>query len=248
MRFNYLKALFLMGFCIVAIAAAKQTHNTGQGLGLGFKLPKKLKVSSEWLPLLNPKTTVFWKDVNGHLPDPGALLFFKNPTEDNAKLYLIRMNIKRNKSRLFQRVIAKANLELIRDGIIADDYGFAESSSDKKQKVSLHDLKEATKNTTIFFFFTPSCPHCKTQAKVLKGLDNVFPLQVGGKKLLNFEGIQRSDFAKEEDKNKFLKEGKIPTLLFVNNKINKITTISGVLTKEGIIEVAKKLNSGGSKK
>jgi thiol-disulfide isomerase/thioredoxin len=244
-RFKTRSKLLIITLCASGVIAAKKTHNTAEGLGI--KVPKNVKVSEDWIPLLNPKTDSFWKDVNGHLPDPGALLFFKKPTEDNAKLYLIRMNMKRNKARLFQRVIAKANLDLIRDGIIADDYGFSEQSKDgnKKTTVSLHDLNLALKDTNIFFFFSPHCPHCKTQAKILKGVDKVYPLQIGGKDLMHFEGLSKTDFAKDDDVKRFLKNGACPALLFVYE--NKISNISGVLTKEGIIEVVKKLKSGGSK-
>ncbi|MBC61729.1 MAG: hypothetical protein CMP11_04665 [Zetaproteobacteria bacterium] len=224
-------------------ASSKKTHNTAEDFS-GF--PKSLKeVPKDWKELLDPTTDKFWEDINGHLPEPGALKFFKSPTEENAKLYLIRMNIKRNKAKTFQKMIAKANLELIREGLIADDYGWVESDSEKS---SLHDLKRALKEFTVFFFFNPQCPHCEDQAKILKGLDNVFPQQIGGgEQKHHFEGLPKTEAAKKEDIEKFTK-GQVPTLLFVHTPSSKLTTVSGVLKAKEIIEIAEKLPKKGGNK
>ena len=219
---------------LLAASAKNNTHNTG-------KKTKRAEVPENWKQLLDPKTDKFWADSGGHLPDPGALEFFKDPNDKTARLYLQRMNMKRDLAHKFSRLLAKANLDLIREGKIADDYGFLKQDSSK----SSEDLVDQLKEFSIFFFFTPSCPHCKVQAKMLKGT-NTFPFQVGGETLMHFKGLSKTSFATDEDKKKFLKEGQVPTLLLLHNPTNRLTKINGVTPVSDLVEVARNLEKGGN--
>lgn len=116
---------------------------------------------------LDPATDEFWKEGN-HIPDQGFLLWAKDPTPENARLYLIRMNMKRNIVHILYAQQKEANLALIREGVIADDYDFL-SKEVKKEPGQNSYLRKAFADTHIFFFFSPTYQHSRRQAETLKG-------------------------------------------------------------------------------
>lgn len=195
-------------------------------------------LSKEWKDYLDPSTDEFWKEGN-HIPDQGFLLWAKNPTKENARLYLIRMNMKRNLIHIMYEQQKEANLALIKEGVIADDYDFL-SKEVKKDRPKL-DLKKSLADTHIFFFFSPTCSHCQRQAHDLKGLQNVTPLQVIGDNLTHFPDLPDSVWAEKDDLEKHKIKDSVPVLLIYNNRNHKMLKISGFQSMDNIIKASGEL-------
>lgn len=235
--------LFLfLGVSSVGISDRRVTTNKGNVSSPKnderVALPPNLKVPIEWQKLLDPTQDEFWNEGN-FKPDQGFLIWAKNPTIENAKLYLIRMNAKRNTVNIMQKQQEAANKELISQGIIANDYDFLTSQTGKiVQSSSDAELKD----TQIFLMFHPTCPHCKRQAQILKGMKNVTPMQVAGD-LVELEGLPPSIFADKEDIKKYAPDMTVPVLLIYSSKSNAMTVLKGVHTIEEIKEVAHALQN-----
>lgn len=193
----------------------------------------------EWKLYLDPSKDDFWREGN-HIPDQGFLLWAKNPTKENARLYLIRMNMKRNLLHLMYAQQKEANIALIKEGVIADDYDFLSKEVKKPNKSTFNIAKELA-DTHIFFFFSETCPHSRRQAEVLRGLQNVTPLQVNGKKLFNFEDLPETLWAEKEDVEKHNVKNSVPVLLIYNNKTNKMLRLIGFQTMDSLIKASKEV-------
>ncbi len=124
------KKCLLLGVVIAIMLDGKSyadkrvTTTTGNVLERSVvKIPSNLQVPEQWKALLNPQTDDFWNEGN-FKPDQGFVIWAKNPTIENAKLYLIRMNAKRDRLHIMQQQQDQANKELIKLGVIANDYDF----------------------------------------------------------------------------------------------------------------------------
>lgn len=205
-----------------------------------IKIPRGLNIPSEWEKFLNPAYEDFWNEGN-FKPDAGFMLWARNPTKENAKRYLIRMNIKRNVIFKMQQQQEEVNRELIKQGIISDDYDFLKSQKSPIQTIqSLHPSK-LTKDVHLYFFFHPDCHHCKKQAENLKGSQNVIPLQVGGTVILNHDGLPKSGWAQKDDLKRYVPKGRVPVLLLFDHKQKKTLSVEGVYTIDEINVIAKKM-------
>ena len=197
-------------------------------------LPNVASVPKEWKPFLDPSNDDFWREGN-HIPD--LLLWAKNPTKENAKLYLMRMNMKRNLLHKMYEQQKEANIELIKEGLIADDYDFLSQGIGQKSQTKT-DLQTSLADTHIFFFYSPTCMHSRRQADVLRGLQNVTPLQVGGNLLMHFNALPESLWAEKEDLEKHKIGKRLPVLLVYNNQLNKMLRLEGFQPIENIIKAA----------
>lgn len=232
MKLKVSNVLFLAGTVMLLGSGTERRVTTQEHLS-------DLTVPNEWKPYLDPETDEFWTEGN-HIPDKGFLLWAKKPTIENAKLFLIRMNMKRNLLHLLYDQQKQANIELIQAGIIADDYDFLSSAVNASmEKVS--DLKHKLSDTHIFFLFNPSCKYSQRQAKVLSGLKNVSPMQVGGEILHNFSGLPEAVWAEKQDIEEHTKDGSVPVLLIYNNKTNKMTKLYGFQSLSTIVKIAGEL-------
>lgn len=227
-RSNLLRLLML--FPAIASALTGLSPNSARALP---QTPRRvttagpLKGSAElkaWKKLLDPSTDEFWRE-GSHVPDAGFLLWAKNPTKENARNYLIRMNKKRDRLHLMQEQQQAAARELIRDGLIADDYDLV-----SKSRASAVESREKLLGAHIFFFFAPTCKHSLRQAKLLEGLDMVSPLQVGGKSLKHFKGLALSTVAKTDELKVYVKEGVLPVIALLDEKSRQVTSLKGVHT------------------
>lgn len=203
--------------------------------------PKDLHVPLEWKNLLDPTTDEFWMEGN-HRPDQGFLLWAKNPSIENAKLYLIRMNAKRDRLHLMQKQQELANKELIKHGVIANDYNFLAEMQPIAAK-----SQEKWAATHLFFIFSPDCPHCKKQAEVLAGLENVTPMQIGGDKLVYFDRLPATVWARKEDIEQYVKEKVVPVLLIFSSSTSKMVSVKGVHSLPEIEKISKSLANKGQK-
>lgn len=204
------------------------------------KIPKDLKVPLEWEKLIDPSQNEFWNEGN-FMPDQGFLAWAKNPTIENAKLYLIRMNAKRDTLHIMQKQQEQANKELISKGIIANDYDFLTAQTGRlSSKSDTDDFKDLH----VFFFFHPDCGHCKRQAMLLSGRNNVTPLQVAGEKLVQLDGLPPSIWAEKSDIEKYSPDHSVPILLIFSSKNNKMVSVKGVHTIEEIKQIAQALRQG----
>jgi hypothetical protein len=103
------------------------------------------------------------------------------------------------------------------------------------------------KGVHIFLLFHPTCLHCKKQALILSGRNNVTPMQVAGDSLVQLEGLPPSIWAEKEDIKKYAPTKTVPVLLIYSNKTNLITNLTGVHTLEEIKEVVRALEKKGGK-
>ncbi len=203
------------------------------------KVPTDIAVPSEWKKLIDPSTDEFWNEGNFR-PDTGFVLWAKNPSIDNAKLYLIRMNAKRDRLHVMQKQQEQANRELIKLGVIANDYDFLAQATSSDSKAPLSSISQ----TQIFFLFTPTCPHCKRQGQILSGQSNVTPMQIGGKELLHFPNLPQSVWATKEDVDRYAADKVVPVLLVYDRQSNNMASLKGVHTTQEIDKVAKHLKKG----
>lgn len=212
-------------------------------------IPQDIQVPKSWETLIDPDHKDFWREGN-HVPDAGFVEWATNPTIENAKLYLIRMNAKRDRLHLMVRQQEQANKELIEAGIIANDYNFLAEhfSADSNQKNNQSKSKLDQRAGHIWFYFHPTCNHCNRQAEILKGNPNVAPIQTGGDTLHNFPGLQKSLWAEKEDLKRYVSDGQVPVLVIYNEKTNKIASLKGVQSIAAINKVAVTLGRDDAKK
>lgn len=239
--------ILLLSFCMSSLILAEDRRVTtkdgkAKDPQIGIKIPSELTVPAEWQSLLNPSTDEFWTEGN-FKPDAGFILWAKNPTINNAKLYLIRMNAKRDRIHVMQGQQEQANKELIKLGVIANDYNFLASATRTDPKGVLASVD----NTQIFFIFNPTCPHCKRQAQILAHRSNVIPMQIGGSELINFPDLPPSVWATKEDIDRYAADKVVPVLLIYDQKSNQIVSAKGVHTLQEIENIAIHLKKGGSK-
>jgi len=196
----------------------------------------KTEVPNEWEPYINPSFSEFWTE--GHTKaDSGFILFARNPTPENAKLWLIRMENKRKMLLKMQGLIDQVYPELVSSGEIVDYYNLATSVSKSSPKPAMKNIKLAT-DITLYFLFSPTCPHCKSQAEILRSVSShVVPLQVSGNELFHFKRFKHTEWADNETKNKYVK-GQVPVTLVYNQISQKIAKLSGVKSLGEIKETA----------
>ncbi len=216
------------------------TTNEGNAYSssLDVKVPTNVPIPPEWKKLIDPTTDEFWNEGN-FKPDTGFVLWAKNPTIENAKLYLIRMNAKRDRLQIMQKQQEQANKDLIKLGVIANDYDFLAQATRSDSKIALSSIND----TQIFFLFTPTCPHCKRQGQILSGQPNVTPMQIGGQELLHFPSLPQSVWATKDDIDRYAKDKVVPVLLIYDRKTNNMVSIKGVHTLQEIDKIAKHLKT-----
>ena len=212
-------------------------------LGIGQKDQKKEKLSSEenllWKNLLDHTTSEFWSEGN-HRPDSGLLILLKNPTVANAKNWLLRMETKRKVSLKVQEVIQIAQKELIEKKELEDVYSEKAYldwllGSEKKQQNRTTALSSSR---VYYFFFSPNCEKSKSLANKLVGIKNLYPIQVNFSPLLNFDSLEKSQYATEEVLGKYLGGyKKVPVLVVLDTKNLTATRFFGDLSKEEINKI-----------
>ncbi len=215
-----------------------------------IKIPSGVKISDSWLPYLNPAFEEFWTEGN-HRPDAGFVLFARNPSVDNAKLWLLRMETKAKYLEVMFDSIAKAQQELIKSGILKDRYGvLAKAKSLPTPAIKQTLNKEGMAEIEIFFLFSSSCSHCKKLASTLKGFSNVSPLQVDEtKSLFHFEGLPSSELATDSTKNEYLASGEVPVLVLHDPKTKTVNILKGNRPQEEILlAMASLINNRGENK
>ncbi len=251
-RHNFYGLLILaavLPVCTLNDAFAERRVTTNEGNALSktdsrrVQIPKDLKVPLEWQQLIDPTQDSFWVEGN-FKPDQGFLLWAKNPTVDNAKLYLIRMNAKRDTLHIMQKQQELANKELISKGIIANDYDFLAGQTGR---VASRSDSDDLRDFHIFFLFHPDCGHCKRQAQILSGKNNVTPLQVAGEKLVQLNGLPPSIWAEKSDVEKYAPNRSVPVLLIFSSENNKMVSVQGVHTIDEIKQIAQALRQKGEK-
>lgn len=186
-------------------------------------IPQDLKVPDEWLPFLNPAFEEFWSEGN-HRPDAGFVLFARNPSKDNARLWLIRMEAKAKLLNEMNRLVQQEYDDLVRSGIIEDRHGIVKRSIERETVAKVQKSLKIMKDIRVYFIFKPGCGSCKKQAEQLLPIaGNVQPLQINqGKrgKLTNFSGLKKSRWAEKYVIDDYVKS-KIPVIVVHNTKINK---------------------------
>lgn len=189
------------------------------------KMLNTIDIPKGWENLINPDTDEFWKEGN-HVPDAGFVKLAKNPNSvDDAILYLVRYEIKANRLEKIMKTVEKAQLILLKNGIMKDRYdelaylegNLPSYNKVKKSTVPVNFDKGSFKNLSYYFFFEPSCPHCKVLSKNLNGFKNVKPVQLGRAELHHFEGFEKTVRATQRDVNQYIPDGKYPVLLIVNS-------------------------------
>lgn len=217
-----------------------------------IQIPRELKIPENWLPYLNPAFEEFWSEGN-HRPDTGFVLFARNPSVENAKLWLIRMETKAKYLQLMLNSVMLAQKELISSGVIKDRYNMvttAKALPHVKKDTNISVSKQEIDQIEIFFLFSSKCPHCKALAQTLKSFNNVSPLQVDiQNELLNFENLAKTEIANEETINSYVKQGEVPVLILHDTKASNINILKGNRTQEEIIlAMASLINARASEK
>ncbi len=223
---------------------AERRVNTAEGnvsSKLEIKMPPGLKVPPEWKPLVDPLVDEFWNE-GSYKPDAGFVIWAKNPTLENAKLYLVRMNAKRDRLHVMQKQQEQANKELIKQGIISNDYNFLSEAT------STRILQGTIKDSQIFFFFNPTCSYCKKQAQILVGNSNIIPMQIGGTELLHFQELPPSIWATKEDIERYAADKVVPILLIYDRKTNNMASVKGVHTIREIEQITDRLRKEATKR
>lgn len=243
-QYNF-KRQFFAASCLVFLppqAMAERRVNTNEGNAksqASVKVPHQLPIPAEWQNLIDPTKDEFWSEGN-FTPDGGFLLWAKNPTVENAKLYLIRMNAKRDRLHVMQKQQEQANVELIKLGVIANDYDFLAQAVGSKPA----DLK-LENDTQVFFLFKPECPHCQHQAQILalgsSSPQNIVPMQIGEGELYHFNGLPQSVWATKEDVGRYAKDKVVPVLLIYDRQTNNMAAVSGVRPIREIRKIADQL-------
>jgi thioredoxin-related protein len=219
------------------------------------KIPENFKIPDEWMPLLNPAHEEFWVEGN-HKADAGFILFARNPTKENAKLWLIRMETKAKYLEVMMSKTAEAQKELVSEGLIEDRYGmvsnatFLPRSTPRNNQVNIKNLIKngmgKISSVEMYFIFSPTCPYCEKMSESLSGFKNVQPLQVISGKLRDFKGLPKTTIATKETLEKYAPDGAVPVLVIHDPKSNKVNVVKGYLSKEEVyISIAKLLDSKG---
>lgn len=202
-------------------------YNTARVLNSSEKANKKNanNIPAAWVPYLNPTYEEFWSEGN-HRPDAGFTMFARDPTPENARLWLIRMETKAKLLGKMQAVVDREYAKLIQQGVIEDRYGIVKSSA----KISSTDKINVSLNqTTIDLIFTPSCSFCSKQAGILRRLNaKVIPKQVGGDKLKHFEKFPTSTWATTDEIEKYAQGGQVPVLVIHDSQTQEIALLQGV--------------------
>lgn len=206
--------IFLLG----SVSAKRLNTNHGRNESVSSG-----SVPVEWQVYLDPQKDEFWTEGN-HVPDKGFLLFIKNPTEENAKLWLLRNEIKAKYLSKAMKVVERVNLKLIKSKVIQDRYDWLEGT---KKKVNKKIDLSKTQKLNYYFLFKPDCGHCKKMASTLKKMKNVRPLQVSGGKLHHWSGLNKSTYASQETIEDYLTEKATPVLIIQNPKNNKVYRMVG---------------------
>lgn len=213
------------------------------------KIPEGVKISDSWLPYLNPAFEEFWTEGT-HRPDAGFVLFARDPSVENAKLWLLRMETKAKYLEVMFESVAKAQQDLIKTGIIKDRYGVLAKAkslpSTKKQSMN----KEGMAEIEIYFLFSSSCSHCKKLASTLRSFPNVSPLQVDEKQRLHhFEGLPPSEIATDSTKKEYMSTGEVPVLVLHDPKTKTVNILKGNRPQEEILlAMASLINNRGENK
>lgn len=215
------------------------------------KIPIKTNIPESWVPYLNPAFEEFWTEGN-HRPDTGFVLFARNPSVENAKLWLLRMETKATYLQVMFNSVVVAQKDLIKQGLIKDRYNSIEKARSlpptkvKQNGVSKEELSELE----IFFLFSSTCPHCKRLALTLKAFPNVSPLQVdSSEKLTNFESLPASEMATEDTKSAYLQTAEVPVLVIHDPTNKTVNILKGNRSQEEILlAMASLLNTRGDKK
>lgn len=249
------KIFFVVIFCFLSSMVCAQTANTNGGISLIPKptedeiknshslapIPSNVKIPQAWVGLLNPAYEEFWTEGN-HKPDAGFILFARNPTKENAKLWLIRNEIKANYAKIMMNSILEAQRELVRDGAIKDRYNMVNpptKNNKKKNNVSAVDNK-LSRDIGVYFLFSPKCSYCHNLASNLKTLNNVQPLQVTKDELFNFDGLPESDYASPETVKSYAPDGAVPVLVLIDNKSKKASLIKGYRSQDEVVSLISK--------
>lgn len=213
------------------------------------QIPSGVKISESWLPYLNPAFEEFWTEGTHH-PDAGFVLFARNPSVENAKLWLLRMETKAKYLEVMLDSISKAQQELLKSGLMKDRYGFLAKAKSLPQTNKQSMNKEGMSQIEIFFLFSSTCPHCKNLANTLRGFSNVSPLQVDEKKeLVHFEGLPSTEFATESTKNEYLHSREVPVLVIHDPETKTVNILKGNRSQEEILlAMASLINNRGDKK
>lgn len=200
-----------------------------------IKLPPDVKITEAWLPYLNPAFEEFWTEGN-HRPDAGFILFARNPTVENGKLWLLRMETKAKYLEVMLNSISTAQKDLIKRGLIKDRYGVLAPAMNLPQTKKKTLSKEGMGNIEIFFLFSSACSHCKNLAQTLKSFKNVSPLQVdSNSEVLHFEGLPQTEMASEATKKEYLQAGEVPVLVIHDPQRKTVNILKGNRSQEEIL-------------
>jgi len=224
------------------------------------ELPKNLIIPKPWVKLLNPAYAEFHAE-GGHVPDAGYVMFARNPTLENAKLWLIRMEAKAILLEKLWNLTEKAHKELVTEGVIEDRYNQVKQKLTQKimgakkqrptQNISFNNTeKNVFKNLKIFMLSRSSCGACVQQAKVLAQVPNAVALQTQGDRV--YPGLKTVKLTREkifeiipEKVHEHIMQGynqNITPITFIYNpKKNNVVKLIGVQKKDNLIAVAKKL-------
>lgn len=198
---------------------------------------KGQSIPEEWKSYLNPKDPKFWTEGN-HVPDAGFLLFATNPSKETAKLWVLRMEMKAKKTKELYTYVMEANTELMEKGLVENRYGLSKPSSKDKN---------LTSQVLIYFLFSKDCQPSRRLAQVLKGFENVVPLQAHDGPLYHFEGLEKSQRATKETLSAYSQDGTVPLLILYDAKNKSYTRMQGFQTREKILEAISFLfRKGGS--
>ena len=203
---------------------------------------------SEWRELLDPSTDTFWKEGN-HIPDQGFLIFLKNPTIENARRWLLRVEKKALIMEKVMELSLTAEKQLLiegklkdRKGILKYEKGFlAGVKKIESQALNSNDIKKISSDLNYYFIFHSKCGHCASLAKKLTSFNNVFPLQANDGTLKNWENLPSTAKADAETLKEYVKENTFPVLLIHSKKTNKATTVVGDKSLSEIIEASRKV-------
>ncbi len=194
-----------------------------------------VELPDEWLPYINPAFEEFWSEGN-HKPDAGFVLFARDPSVENAKLYLMRGEIKARYLKTMLASVETAQRELVESGHLQDRYNqfsktnaFAGSSGPQSTQAGYAD-------TIIYFLFRPNDANDAAAAELNSlagkyGLQ-VYPLQIRSgqdEELHQFAGMKPSDWASEKTQNKYVSsEPKLPVALLYDKRQNVIMSLSNI--------------------
>jgi hypothetical protein len=216
-----LSIIIVMNLLFCPLVLSKRVNTEGNEIVTN----KEETISSEWEPLLNPKTKEFWKEGN-HIPDEGFLLFAQNPKSiKHAKFWLLRMETKAKILNQMQKTVEVAQKEMVEKGLMEDRYWQFEDL--KKGLVNTRVTIDDLKQLNFYFLFSSTCPHCKGLAVKLKKIPKVRPLQVDNLKLMVFSGLEETTRATKETVRAYSPDGIVPIVVIHNPKTNVITKIAG---------------------